>query len=61
MSRQLDMRTVRAELEAARVSARLRFGSLTRITPEAWSWFQESGPLHYAEHAADLRDWLVRP
>jgi hypothetical protein len=61
MSRQLDVRTVRAELEAARVSARLRFGSLTRITPEAWSWFQESGPLHYAEHAADLRDWLVRP
>ena len=61
MSRQMDRRTVRAELEAARVSARLRFGSLARITPEAWSWFEESGPLHYAEHAADLRDWLVRP
>ncbi len=61
MSRQLDVRTVRAEIESARVAARRGFGSLSRVTPEAWSWFEESGPLHYAQHAEDLRDWLARP
>jgi hypothetical protein len=31
------------------------------VTAEAWSWFEESGPLHYADHAMDLRVWLGRP
>jgi hypothetical protein len=61
MSRELDAGTVRAEMEAARVCARRCFGSLAEVTPEARSWFEESGPLHYAEHAKDLRDWLARP
>jgi hypothetical protein len=61
MSKKLDPVTVRVELEAARVSARHLFGSLTDVTSEAWSWFEESGPLHYAEHARDLRSWLARP
>jgi hypothetical protein len=61
MSRELDVRTVRSELEAARVCARRCFGSLPDVTPEAWSWFEESGPIHYADHATDLRAWLARP
>jgi hypothetical protein len=61
MSRQMDPATVRAEMEAARAQARRYFGAMAAPTREAWSWFDESGPLHYAEHAGDLRAWLARP
>ena len=61
MSHPMDVATVRTELGAARESARRGFGRLAPPTPEAWSWFEESGPRHYAEHARDLRSWLARP
>jgi hypothetical protein len=43
---------------AARERARRAFTALPDVTPDAISWFQESGPLHYAKHEADIRAWL---
>jgi Mycothiol maleylpyruvate isomerase N-terminal domain len=34
------------------------FTTLPRIPPDAWEWFEESGPLHYAKHVKDLEAWL---
>jgi hypothetical protein len=34
-----------------------RFGVLDEITADADEWFEESGPLHYAEHLRELRAW----
>ncbi|MFN8234177.1 MAG: hypothetical protein U0V56_12165 [Actinomycetota bacterium] len=36
-------------------------GGAAEITPDAWSWFDESGARHYAEHVGDLRRWLGEP
>ncbi len=57
-SRTMDLSTVRAELEAARACMRLAWGELPEITADAWSWFDESGPRHYADHVRDLDRWL---
>jgi hypothetical protein len=43
---------------AARVRARAAWQALPEITPDAWSWFEESGPNHYAKHVHDLTAWL---
>jgi hypothetical protein len=43
---------------AARVRARVAWEALPEITPDAWSWFEESGPNHYAKHVHDLTAWL---
>jgi hypothetical protein len=43
---------------AARDRARRAFVELPEVTPDARSWFEESGPLHYAKHEADIRAWL---
>ena len=61
MSRELDVETVREGFESARDLARLRFSEMADPTPEGWSWFDESGPLHYAEHGKTLKEWLERP
>lgn len=61
MSRDLDPQTVREGFESARSQARRRFADMKDPTPEGWSWFDESGPIHYAEHGRDLREWLERP
>ena len=53
----------RAEAEeaiaAARTRARAAWEALPEITSEAWSWFEESGPNHYAKHLHDLTAWLA--
>ena len=36
------------------------FRALDEVTPGAWEWFEESGPLHYAKHVEDLAAWLGR-
>lgn len=46
-------------IAAARVRARAAWEALPDITPEAWSWFEESGPNHYAKHVHDLTAWLA--
>ena len=43
---------------AARTRARAAWQALPEITPDAWSWFEESGPNHYAKHVHDLTAWL---
>jgi Mycothiol maleylpyruvate isomerase N-terminal domain len=57
LSRTMDVKTVKAELAAARTRMVVEFGTLPEVTPHAVEWFEESGPLHYGEHLADLRPW----
>jgi hypothetical protein len=59
-SRQMDAASVRRSFRDARTRALAAFGSLDEITPEAWEWFDESGPRHYREHARDVDAWLDR-
>ena len=58
LSRSMDPTDVRAEFGAARQRMVEGFGFLPEVTPEAWEWFEESGPLHYAKHVTDLEGWL---
>jgi DinB superfamily len=58
LSRTLDVPTVRAELESSRLMAHDALASLVDVTPEAREWFEESAPLHYAEHLPALVRWL---
>ena len=43
---------------AARGRARAAWTALPELTPDAWSWFEESGSNHYAKHVHDLTAWL---
>lgn len=61
MSHVMDEPTVRDGFESARADARRIFAEMTDPTAEGWSWFEESGSLHYAEHGKDLLAWLERP
>jgi hypothetical protein len=45
---------VEAGLARARDRARRAFAALSEVTPDAWGWFEESGPMHYAKHLHDL-------
>jgi len=58
ISRGMEARDVRVMCESARNEARLSFGNLPEPTEDAWEWFEESGPLHYAKHVEDLEAWL---
>jgi Mycothiol maleylpyruvate isomerase N-terminal domain len=58
LSQSMDPTEVRSGFEAARVRMLEEFGRLGEVTPEAWEWFEESGPLHYAKHGSDLEAWL---
>jgi hypothetical protein len=55
LSRTMDERDVRAEFASARTRMCEEFGEMPEVTQDAWEWFEESGPLHYAEHLQDLR------
>jgi hypothetical protein len=46
-------------IAAARTRARAAWEALPEITSEAWGWFEESGPNHYAKHVHDLTAWLA--
>jgi len=52
-----EVRTGFAEGRARMVGA---LTALDDVSPEAWEWFEESGPLHYAKHVEDLAAWLGR-
>jgi hypothetical protein len=56
-SRSMRPDEVRADLHRARSTMLERFGVLDEITADADEWFEESGPLHYAEHLRELRAW----
>jgi len=57
-SRSMAAGEVRAAFADGRRRAVEGFTSLPQVTPEAWEWFEESGPLHYAKHVRDLEAWL---
>lgn len=54
VARTMSWDEVVVTLEAARARARAAFEALTDVTRDAWSWFEESGPIHYDEHAPSL-------
>jgi uncharacterized protein (TIGR03083 family) len=54
----LDLPTVRAELESARIRMLQELFALPELTPEAEEWFVESGPGHIEEHLPDLERFV---
>lgn len=60
-SREMEPADVRAAVAPARRRMRAAFGGLLEPTTLARSWFEESGALHYREHAAGLAVWLDAP
>lgn len=59
-SRALDVRTVKAAWFATRTEMVEAFGTLPQVTPDAFEWFGETGPRHYADHLGDLKRWSER-
>jgi len=60
VSKTMDLETARAELIAARRRMLREWAALPEVTPAAWEWFEESGPIHYRKHLGDLRAWADR-
>ena len=60
MGRGLDDDVVRIRFAKGRVAMRQTFSRLSDVDANAWEWFEESGPRHYAEHLPDLRAFLER-
>jgi hypothetical protein len=58
--RRMDLAAARAGGRERRARMRSAFGASEEVTPFAEEWFEESGTLHYAEHAADLERWTER-
>ncbi len=58
--RRVDLATVRLELVSARSRALAEFGRLDELTRAAEDWYQESGELHYRDHAEDVRAHVAR-
>jgi hypothetical protein len=59
LARSMDVVRARSFLEAARDRARSAMSGLGSPSVEAWAWFEESGPMHYAKHRHDLIAWLA--
>lgn len=55
-----DLRTVRAELMAARARMLEEWDRLPEVDDEARRWFSESTVKHYAEHLPRLREWSAQ-
>jgi hypothetical protein len=60
VGRGLEDDVVRIRFAKGRTAMRQAFTQLDDVDADAWEWFDESGPRHYAEHAADLRTFLER-
>lgn len=58
-SRRMSLAAVQQELHRARAAMLERFGALDVITAEAVEWFEESGPIHYAEHLPQVEAWVA--
>jgi hypothetical protein len=58
--RRMDLASVKAGGRERRARMRGAFAALEEIAPAAEEWFEESGTLHYAEHADDLARWTER-
>ena len=57
-ARAMTPHEVEVRLARARDRARAAFAALPEVTTDAWSWFEESGPMHYAEHLQGLRRFV---
>jgi Mycothiol maleylpyruvate isomerase N-terminal domain len=57
-SRGMEPDQVRSELHRGRSAMLEQFGVLEVLTADADEWFEESGPLHYAEHLPELEVWI---
>jgi len=57
-SRGMESDQVRSELHRGRSAMLERFGAFEVLTADADEWFEESGPLHYAEHLPELEAWI---
>jgi hypothetical protein len=55
-----DVEDVRSGCRERRARMRSAFEGLEEPPPAAREWFEESGTLHYAEHAEDLARWTER-
>jgi hypothetical protein len=53
-ARAMTPHEVEERLARARERARTAFAELAEMTADAWGWFEESGPMHYAKHVHDL-------
>ena len=60
LSKVMDLETARIELVSAHQRMLQEWAALPEITPAAWEWFEESGPIHYRKHLDDLRAWMDR-
>ena len=58
--REIRADEVRSFAHRARDRMRGALQALPALTPDAAEWFEESGVLHYREHARDLRGWADR-
>jgi hypothetical protein len=59
LAREMSVGQARAFVDTARARARTALSALDRVNAEAWSWFEEAGPMHYAKHGHDLAAWLA--
>lgn len=53
-ARAMTPQEVEVRLARARERARDAFAAIPTVTTDAWGWFEESGPMHYAKHLHDL-------
>jgi hypothetical protein len=60
-TKDLSLRDVHAEMEAAQTRMFQEWDALSEITPEAEEWFVESGPAHVAEHLPQLQRFFDGP
>ncbi|HEY7478291.1 MAG TPA: maleylpyruvate isomerase N-terminal domain-containing protein [Actinomycetota bacterium] len=58
-ARTMSVAAARSYLAEARMRAREAFAALDDPDVTAWQWFEESGPMHYAEHTHDLTAWAI--
>jgi len=58
VSRSMPSGDVRAGFVPSRLRMLEAFRALEEVSPDAVEWFEESGALHYAAHAEDLRRFL---
>jgi Mycothiol maleylpyruvate isomerase N-terminal domain len=58
-ARSMDPAEVTAFLHEARQRARSAFEALDDVDANAWSWFEESGAMHFAKHVHDLTAWTA--
>lgn len=57
-SRRMGLDEVRSAAPVARDRMREAFEVLEAVTPDAAEWFEESGPMHYADHQPGLEAWI---